>query len=331
MSEKHWTEPNGVFIIRIPVDWQYRNAVIESIAEESPYSFETYENSVSCFQLSCYPLSEKGVILNMPIQKSDSKIEWLESSNNDAEFEMSLWCAQVEDHQLLAKFFYLKKDRNLPKIQLLIKQAKDALDSLRVIPIEDRNHAINLTKYDNFIGSLASSYDIREKAMESKSYIELIAIISNQIDAFLRMSILLKKQLLSETNEIEIKYLFQSDNDRGIIERTIYNEAKEMEIVDEEVYKELNELYNLRNKVIHRYIISHIKTVDIADISMKYFFLSEKINLILKLIEDEQIEKGVGIYGIGYTKDYEPTEADQKIAFSMANDKHLLKRFQRKI
>ncbi len=331
MSKKHWTEPNGVFIVNIPVDWQYKNAIIESVEEKSPYSFEAYEDSIGCFQLSCYPLSEKGINPKFPVQKSNSKIEWLESRMDDSEFDMYLWHAQVEDQLCMAKCIYLNKDRKQAKVQTLIKQVKESLDNFRVIPISDRKHAINLNKYDNFIGSLASSFDLKERAMQSKSYIEIIAIVSNQIDAFIRMSILLKKQLLNDTNEIEIRYLFQGDTERGIIERKIYKEAKNLHIVDEEMFNELNDLYDLRNKVIHRYIISHLKTADIADISIKYLIISENINQILKSIEDEQIEQGIGVYGNGYKKDYEPTDDDQKIAFSMANDKHMLKEFQRKI
>ncbi|SDS21956.1 hypothetical protein SAMN05192545_0993 [Maribacter dokdonensis] len=331
MIRKHWTEPNGVFIVSIPVDWQYRNAVLNNIEEKSPYSFEAYDNSIGCFQLSCYPLSERRINPNFPVQKSNSKVEWLESRMDDSKFDMYLWHAQIDDHLCMAKCIYSATDQNHTAVEDLIKQSRESLDTFRLIPLEDRNHAINLNKYDNFIGSLASSYDLRERAMESKSYIEIIAIVSNQIDAFLRMSILLKKQLLENSNEIEIKYLFQGDNERGIIERRIYKEAKDLEIVDQETFEELNDLYDLRNRVIHRYIISHLKTVDIADISVKYFFLSERINAVLKEIEDIQIEQGIGIYGNGYTKDYEPTENDQKIAFSMVNDKHLMKEFKRKI
>lgn len=331
MNRKHWTEPNGVFIVNIPVDWQYRNAVLKNIEEKSPYSFEAYENSIGCFQLSCYPLSEKGINPNFPIQKSNSKIVWIESRMDDSEFNMYLWHAQVDDHLCMAKCIYSATQRNQKEVENLINQCKESLASFRLIPIEDRNHAKNLIKYDNFIGSLVSSYDLRERAMKSKSFIEVIAIVSNQIDAFLRLSILLKKQLLEKGNEIEIKYLFQGDNERGIIERKIYEEARDLEIVDQETFKELNDLYDMRNRVIHRYIISHLKTIDIADLSVKYIFLCEKINAILKEIEDDQIEQGIGIYGNGYTKDYQLTENDQKIAFSMANDKHLMKEFIRDI
>lgn len=331
MDKKHWTEPNGVFIINIPISWQYKNPIIESVEEKPPYSFEEYENSIGCFQVSCYPLSKTKINRHVPIQESNSKIVWLESRMDDPKFDMYLWHAQVDDHLLFAKCIYSAKDRNLRKVKTLVEQAKESLDLLRVIPSQDRKHAVNLSKYDNFIGSLASSYDLREKAMDSHSYIEVIAVVSNQIDAFLRMSILLKRQLLNNTNEIETKYLFQGDNEKGIIERRIYKEAHDLQIIDDKTFEDLNKLYNLRNKVIHRYIISHLRTLDIADASVQYLLLSEKINRVLKSIEEEQIETGIGIYGKGFNKNYQPTLLDQKIAFSMANDKHLLKKFQRKI
>ena len=75
----------------------------------------------------------------------------------------------------------------------------------------------------------------------------------------------------------------------------------------------------------------YIKTIDIADTAVKYLLLSEKIREILKSIEDKQIDNGIGIYGKGYLKDYEVTLEDQRIAWSMANDKHLLTDLQRKI
>jgi hypothetical protein len=331
MTEKHWTEPNGIFIINIPANWQYKNAVLENIEEKSPYSFEQYENSSGCFQLSCYPLSERGVNPNFPIQKSDSKIDWLESRMDDEEFDMYLWHAQVDDQFCMAKCIYSAKDRKLSKVKKLIKKTKKALESLRIVPANDRNYAISLNKYDNFNGSLASSYDLRERALESKSHIEIIAIVSNQIDAYLRISILLKKQLEQKTNEIEVKYLFQEENDKGIMERSIYKEAKSLNIISDEIFDELNSLYNMRNSVIHRYIISYIKTIDIAETAVKYLLISEEIREILKIIEEKQIESGIGIYGKGYLKDYEIRLEDQRIAWSMANDKHLIKDLQRKI
>lgn len=331
MTLKHWTEPNGIFILSIPVNWQYKNAIIDSVEEKSPYSFEAYENSAGCYQISCYPLSEKGINRMFPIQKSNSKIEWLESRMDDDEFDMYLWHAQVDDQLCMAKCIYSKKDRKKSKVKKLIKNVRNSLDTVRVIPQLERIHAIALKKYDNFIGSLGSSYDLREKAFESSSHIGIIAIISNQIDAFLRISIVLKKQLDSNTKEIEVKYLFQEENERGITERKVYKEAMELGIIHEDLFERLNELYDIRNRVIHRYIISYLKTIDIAKAAIKYIYISEEVRLILKSLEEKQMINKIGIYGKGYIRDFEFTMEEQRIAFAMANDKHLMNEFYRKI
>ena len=230
---KHWTEPNGNFIVNIPIEWQYKNVVVENGIEKSPYSFEAYENSLGCFQLSCYQLTEKGINQNQPIQKNNSKIEWRESRLDDKEFEVLLFHAQVDDLLCMAKYIYSSDLRNNDKIKDELNKVKLALKSLRVIPQIDRELAANLDKHDNFLASLAASYDLLNNAYKSESYIELVVILSNQIDAFLRSAIILKEQLEKETNDIEVKYIFQRDDEKGINERSIYKKAFEFKIIDD--------------------------------------------------------------------------------------------------
>ena len=148
MNRKHWTEPNGVFTVDIPIDWQYRNVELHNFEEKSPYSFEAYDSSIGCFQLSCYPLSKKGIDPNFPIQKSNSKVEWLESRMDDSEFDVYLWLAQIDDHSCMAKCIYSAKDREHKEVKNFIIQSKESLDTFRLIPIESRNHAKALIKYD---------------------------------------------------------------------------------------------------------------------------------------------------------------------------------------
>lgn len=328
---KHWTEPSGVFIVNIPIEWQYKNVVVQDEIEKSPYSFEPYEDSIGCFQLSCYPISEKGINPNFPIQKNNSQVEWLVSRMDDGEFDMFLYHAQVDDQLCMAKYIYSAEDRPNKRIDEQLQIVDSILKTLRVIPNSDRLLAANLNKFDNFQGSLAASYDLSAKAFESESYVELIVILSNQIDAFLRLSIILQQQLLNSTNEIDIKYLFQADDEKGIMERKVYSKALELEIINVEIFTELNELYDQRNKVIHRYIISFLKTREIGRIAYDYAVLNEKVRLILKENEELQIGKGFGIYGRGFTKNYEVEDDDYRRAYAMANDKHLLEKFKRRV
>lgn len=326
---KHWTEPNGIFIINIPIEWQYKNVVLQDEKEESPYSFEAYEEPIGCFQLSCYALSEKGINPNLGLQKNNSPVEWSKSQLNDKEFKIDLFGAQVDDQLCIAKYIYSKKDELSPKILNELNKVHASLKTFRVIPLSDRKLAAGLNKYDNFLGSLAASYDLLYKSIESESFISIVVIASNQIDAFLRLSIILHRQISEKTDDIETKYLFQGENEKGIIERKIYSEARDLGIIKDELNKELNDLYDLRNRVIHRYIISYIRTRDVVRIAHDYLVLHEKIRLILKDLETKQAGTGVGIYGRGLKNMTEIDNDDRRRAYALANDKHLFDKLKR--
>jgi hypothetical protein len=276
-------------------------------------------------------LIEHGINPNFPIQKNNSKIEWLASRMEDKEFEVLLFHAQVDDLLCMAKYIYSSEYNNDKRIEEQLKKVKLALDSFMVIPQSDRELAANLDKHDNFLASLAASYDLLMNAYESESYIELVVVLSNQIDAFLRLAIILKEQLETETNDIEVKYLFQGVGEKGITERIIYAKAHDLKIVDDETFTILNGLYDLRNRVMHRYIISFLKTRDIVKLVYDYSIVNEKIRLILKSYEEIQFGKGFGIYGRGYFKEDVFDETEYRRVSSMANDKHLIEKLKRKI
>lgn len=328
---KHWTHPEGIFILNIPIEWKYIIIDPESGLTEPPYSFESYEDSIGSFQISCYPLSEKGINKNQPVQKNNSIVTWLPHRMDGDGFNIHVYYAQVDDQFCMAKYIYSTKDQDSATVKNELKKVDDILDTFRVIPQQDRTLASNLNKYDNFLGSLIASHDLWQKAFDNDSFIELVVITSNQIDAFLRLSIILHKQLETETDDIEVEYLFQAEEEKGFIERKIYSDAHKYGIIDDELNNELNELYNYRNRVIHRYIISNIKTKDILKIAYDYSVIAEKVRLILKSYEEKQYGKGFGIYGRGFESNYSITEEDKKRAFAMVNDKHLLKKLKRKL
>lgn len=330
---KDWIEPNGIFIINVPVDWQYKNMILKQVKEKSPYSFEPYENSKGAFQISCYPLSERGINKNFPVQKTNSEIEWFatEMPNDASKFKIKLWYAQVGDQFLMIKFVYQKTTENTNDFKKQFEKINEILSHIRVIPISDRRWAKDLSKHDNFLASLVASYDLLENALESDSYIEIIVIVSNQIDAYLRSSIIIHQQLKNKTNNIEIKYIYQRNKERGILERQIYQKALNLKIIDSILFKKLNTLYNKRNQVIHRYIISNFKTKDFIKIVLNYLKMSEKIRKICGSYEEKQFGIGYGVYGKGFSKKDKFSFGDKQRVFSMANDKHLLKKLERKI
>ena len=97
-----------------------------------------------------------------------------------------------------------------------------------------------------------------------------------------------------------------------------------------ENFDSLNELYNLRNRVIHRYIISDIKSRDLVEIAGRYLSALEIIRLILRNFEQKQAVVPYGVYG---SKCREATVRDDatRRLYASANDKHLLEKYKRNV
>lgn len=321
---KHWTEPNGILLMQIPIEWQYKNLVFEDVEEESPYSFELYEDSVGCFQLSCYPLTELA-----PNNKGNSKSDWSHSRMDNEEFNAHLFFGQIDDQALIGKYIYNHDLQDDVRVTKQLEIVKAVLKSITIVPEKDRPLAANLDKYDQFLASLGASHDLLKSAVESESNIESIIVCANIIDAYLRLGIVTTKQLRDKTDKIDIKYLFQAEGERGLMERAVFCDALQLGVINQSIVDELSELYNLRNRIVHRYIISPIKTRDMVPVVSRYLKTLEKVRLILREIENSQMGKGFGIYGRGFTREDNLNEVDIRRAYSWANDKHLLGKYKR--
>ena len=325
---KYFTEPKGRFVIKVPTEWQYKNIEVGH-EENSPFSFQLYENSVGSFQISCYSVEEKPIPSHVKMQQADtSNLEFLKSRMDDGGFNIHLWHAAVEGHLLMAKYIYDTDKAYDPKVLEELNKAEAALTTLVLISESKRQLAIDLNKYENFMASLAASYDLKWRALENKSFIEFLVVVANQIDAFLRMAIVLKKQIDNKSNDVDVSLLFQGENDPAVMERKIYSQAKILEIISEENYIELERLYKERNKVIHRYIISDFKTLYLYKIALEYEIICEEVRMKLKNVEDIQFKDGIGIYG-GKDPNHEPDDSDKQFLFSQVNDKHLIKELKR--
>jgi hypothetical protein len=267
---KYFTNPIGQFVIKVPIEWQYYN-VAAGYKEESPYSFVPYEDpdSAGAFQISCYPANEKTPKENVqPTDKDD--LEFIEKRMDDAEMNMHLWFCTVQDHVLMAKYIYSKTLSNTTRIKEELQKVKTALSKVAYISEGNRARVLTLDRYYKFQAALAASFDLKQSALESRSLIEFILIVASQIDSYLRLCIVMKKQLDSSTEDFEEKYFYQGEKCKPITERTIYREAKSLGVLSDENYDRLGRLYDSRNKIVHRFIISEIRTRDLVDIALDY-------------------------------------------------------------
>lgn len=230
----------------------------------------------------------------------------------------------------MAKYVCQPTKLNIKIIKKQIEKVENSLSTLICLSPDRRKFAISFDRFEKFNASLAATFDLKNKAIKTLSFIELIIINANQIDAYLRLCIVLKFQILENTSLFKLDYLYQGENHKPIIEKKIYNKAKEMNILSNEQCNKLCKLYDLRNRVVHRYIITDIKTKELGEIGYSYELLCEEIRLVLYDIETEQFEKKVGYFGLKNPHSKKKEDYVNEL-FSMVNDKHFYEEFYRKL
>lgn len=327
---KWFTEPSGKFVIQIPLDWRYMNVAMGN-REESPYCFEQYENQDIAFQISCYSESEQPLNNSIKVQRSNTNnLGFVELRREFEECEMYIWFATVEKYSFIIKFIFGLGMGENKEIVKEVSRIKQVLSTLELISEERRARALSMDRYDKFMASLAASFDLKYKAVKSESYLEFSLITANQIDAYLRLCIVMYQQLEDQTNELNSKLIYQGESDKPIMEREIYNKAESLGIIDKSLFHELEDLYKERNKMVHRYIISDFKTRDLLQIAYRYELANEKVRLLLRDIEDLQLDQKIGVC-VNKKSPREYEYDDIKRMHSQINDKHLLEEFEREI
>ena len=113
--------------------------------------------------------------------------------------------------------------------------------------------------------------------------------------------------------------IFQSQKDKAISEREIYRRAHAASVIDNALFTRLQSLYDDRNRVVHRYIISRITTEEVLNIAIGYEDIITAISKRIKEIEALQIQQGVGITVQGPALE---GEEGRNFVEEMADEKH---------
>jgi hypothetical protein len=150
-------------------------------------------------------------------------------------------------------------------------------------------------RLDKFLKGVSAATLLKNRAARNGCFIETVCLEATIIDALLRIGLILKFQLNNSNSEINEAYLFQSVEDSKIGERLIYKRALENKIINDEVFNSLNNLYDLRNISIHRYIISDNSYNDIIELGIEYDKIISIINRFIYILENEQINQNTGM------------------------------------
>ena len=154
---------------------------------------------------------------------------------------------------------------------------------------------MNEDRLEQFMNGFAAANQLLSRAGQNGFFIEYVCLATSVVDAMLRTGLILQHQIEHQTSEVLGELVYQEKGDKGIPEREIYKKALEQDIINEELFAQLEDLYNKRNRVIHRYIISDITTRQVLDIAMQYEKVIPVISKGISKLEQTQIELGVGM------------------------------------
>ena len=323
---KLYTDFTGKFQMYLPLNWEYKNPSLYRKTEPgTPQAFGFYDKALGAFQISCKQVTAhiQQLITSRkePIQSSDS--EYLIFSeqliNSEKQHVYAFSCA-VDDHYFFATYIVQPEKSLLKRIEIELTEVRKVLASVKFIKEPFRNIIIAQRRFDLYMSSVAAIMDLKNRAIEKESHIEYVVFSANHIDALLRLAIILTNQITNNNEEIDLSLLFQGEQDKPIMERTIYQKCHDLRIINNALFNELENLYKERNKIIHRYIITDIRTEDTIKLAMAYEVVFEKIDNIISTLETEQVNKKIGVWGnIDKGKS---TESSKELLLTKIRDKH---------
>jgi len=292
---KRFVDENGTFEIKIPTTWIY------SLKSGKVHTFQDYEIwQYDTFQLSIIDAKEKSVkenflriTKNLPITKINGISYYSYPDSIGDEFIVKAWTTLLGRKIVLFSLTYPVKQNS--KLNEKIALVYQIISGFRLIEGAKSEDKINWYRFDMFLQGIAATAYMLNMAVGNKSFIEATCLLASQIDGLLRTGIILQKQVVNRNSEIEREWIYQGIKDKKKSEKDVYKEAKKLMIIDDKTFDDLFKLYDDRNRVIHRFIISEITVAEVEEIAYQYYKMQQKINKAIYDIESKQIELNLGM------------------------------------
>lgn len=241
---KHFIDSNGLFEIRIPSTWKY------SLKDGKIHTFQEYESwKFDAFQIS---LRENSESYDLTRAKQFNSVTMgkhvcycLPDSTNE-KFTTKSWVSLIDETIVFFTLtFSLEPDDETP-LSKKLEVVNKVIAEFKIIKEKERKSKLNSYRFSMFLQGVGATAAILNKAVKNKAFIEATCILANQIDALLRIGIVLKKQIINNNSEIEIEWIYQGPNDKKKSEKDIYTKAKEIGIINESLFNKLYVLYEDR-------------------------------------------------------------------------------------
>jgi hypothetical protein len=297
---KRFIDDKGIFEIKVPITWKC------SLEDGKVHTFHEYEIwKADAFQISIIQVKNENVknkfihlTKSLPISKIGEVDYFSYPDHVNDDCTIKSWTRLLNDKIVLFTLTHSNNpDTNLDnktvdeKLQIVYSIIKE----FRLIEESEKVTKMTFYRFNMFVQGVGATRLILDKAIENKAFVEATCILASLIDALLRIGIVLQIQILNSNDKIELEWIYQGLTDKKKPEKDIYRKAKDLGIIDNVIFDKLYKLYDERNKVIHRFIISEITLADVEEIAYNYYTAAEKIRKIIYNIESEQIRLNIGM------------------------------------
>jgi hypothetical protein len=315
---KNFINDKEEFVINIPDNWHLLQEKTDEDIAKQPYCFVPYDESDFVFQISYFKSTNKEWRLKNEQPKGRDNLDF-NQNNVDG---ICSWIASIKEGGVI--LISLSYDSSLDSFLIKdnINKAEHSVKSLVVLDAKTKSIIVPKIRWNNFMLSYGATIDLVNRAYEKGSSFELVVLLASQIDAILRQSIILTQQLKERNDAIEIKFIYQKEKDKPIFEKYVYKKALEYNVISQELIDELFRLYEIRNRAVHRYIISNIKTNDIVELAWSYTKIRKIVGQILIKLEIEQFDKQIGIYKGDSPPNTIPSNDELETYIANIKDKH---------
>jgi len=148
---------------------------------------------------------------------------------------------------------------------------------------------------ERFLQGMAAAAHLFNRAVEKKSALECIVLQANMLDGTLRIGLILKKQLDTNSSVVDRELLTQVPTDRKISEREIYKRCRDAGVIRPALFDALSAVYERRNECIHRYVLGAIDYDYATKLVFELDKLLDAVKAVVWQLEHEQIQRGVGM------------------------------------
>ena len=137
------------------------------------------------------------------------------------------------------------------------------LGSFTVIAAENRDREIQHYRYNRFMKGIAASHLLLVRAVENKAFFEAMNLGKNQIDAMLRVGIMLKNQIINSNDEFDISLISQDEHQPAIPFAKLCDDALQLGVIGATLYEQLQSIEQKMRFMMDNFILSSLALTDI--------------------------------------------------------------------